>query len=141
MLNNNLIQPIEIPLLFNAVNYVEEKVEQVLLARKIVVKDNNDCVFLDFDNIIHLEAHGSYTKVFLVDSEPLLISKNIKSFEEKLDASEFIRTHKSFIVNINHVSRYIRNGVSSVKLTNGDVVPVAVRRKEAFDNLLEGVLL
>lgn len=128
-------------MLFNAVNNVEEKVEQVLLARKIVVKDNNDCVFLAFDNIIHLEAHGSYTKVFLVDSEPLLISKNIKSFEEKLDASEFIRTHKSFIVNINHVSRYIRNGVSSVKLTNGDVVPVAVRRKEAFDNLLEGVLL
>ena len=140
-MTKNLTPAVEASILLNPTNYIEQKIAKVKLTRKIVVKDNNDCVFLDFDNIIYLEAQGSYTKVHLVNSQPLLISKNMKSFEEKLNTSEFIRIHKSFIININHVSRYMRNSTNTVLLTNGEEVPVAVRRKEEFNDLLEGILL
>ena len=141
MTTHNLIQPLISPEVLSAASYAEKKKTNVTLKRKIVVKDNNGCVFLNFDNIIYLEAQGAYTKVFLTNKEPLLVSKNIKSFGEKLNESEFVRIHKSFIININHMSGYNRNSGSTVTLSNGEELPVAVRRKEEFEMLLEGMLV
>lgn len=111
------------------------------LERRIVVKDNNDCVFLNLDDILFMEAKGAYTNIHTLNQAPFLISKNIKAFEDKLSKSEFIRTHKSYIVNAKHISRYNRRSSYSIILSSGTEIPVATRRKELLDNLIMGVLI
>ena len=53
-----------------------------------------------------------------------------------LDPSVFFRSHKSHIVNLNHVSRYVQSDGGSLILNEGTSVPVARRKKEDLETLL-----
>ena len=52
---------------------------------------------IHLESILFIEAYGHYTKVYL-ENEMILSHEKISSFEEFLPKSEFIRTHKSFII-------------------------------------------
>ncbi|TAK37395.1 MAG: response regulator transcription factor [Saprospiraceae bacterium] len=64
--------------------------------------------------ITHIEGMKDYVKIFLTSAKkPVLTKATLKSMEEKLPASDFLRVHKSFIVNIHKVES-IRNHQISI---------------------------
>jgi two-component system, LytTR family, response regulator len=118
-----LLKPIEVDDLKNAIalfekNNIRNKMTYTALkgnlnsvgAKKIALNTLNSTVFIETSDILYFQADGSYTKVFLKDNKSLTISKGLKNFENILsDNSEFFRCHKSYIVNINHVSEYVKS--------------------------------
>ncbi|HWR33323.1 MAG TPA: LytTR family DNA-binding domain-containing protein, partial [Chitinophagaceae bacterium] len=60
--------------------------------------------FFKTDDILRLEADGSYCAIHLQHKKPFLASKTLKYFEEMLDESVCIRTHKSHLVNRRHIT-------------------------------------
>jgi len=87
-------------------------------------------------DILSCESDGHYTVLRLADKRRLTVARNLGQFEEMLDASRFIRVHHSFLVNIAHVSRYVRGEGGELVLTDGTVVQVSRRKKQDLIDLL-----
>lgn len=96
---------------------------------RIAVPSNEGVYFFTIDEILRLEADRSYTHIHLVGKRPFIASKTLKHFEEMLDEFQFIRTHKSHLVNPRHITR-VSNDNEFVILTDGTKVEVSRRKKD-----------
>ncbi|WP_179018990.1 LytR/AlgR family response regulator transcription factor [Winogradskyella forsetii] len=86
---------------------------------------------LKVEDIIHLEADTSYTHIFTKKGKTM-VSKPIKFYEDLLAENSFFKTHKSHLINIDHVKKYYRGKQSYVLMSNDAKVPISVRRKDEF---------
>ena len=73
-----------------------------------------------------------YATVFLSDGSKKMISQPLKSLESAISSHVFVRVHNSHLVNINYISRYIKNDGGYLMLKDGSRVPVAKRRKDSI---------
>ncbi|MGB8191844.1 MAG: LytTR family DNA-binding domain-containing protein [Chitinophagaceae bacterium] len=96
---------------------------------KIAVPSAEGFFFFEIDDILRLEADRSYTHIHLVNKRPFIASKTLKHFEDMLEEFNFIRTHKSHLVNPRHITR-LSNDHEFVLLTDGSKVEVSRRKKE-----------
>jgi two-component system LytT family response regulator len=102
-------------------------------ADKIVISEIHDghirqrIVYIH--EIVAIEAQRAYSKIYLKNNESFLVSKNLKSFEEVLPLEgQFVRTHRSWLVNIIYVDSfssnkgrvYLKNKIEG-KLTKGNL--------------------
>jgi two-component system LytT family response regulator len=63
--------------------------------------------YLKLNEIEHIEADGSYTKIMCVDGKTKTVSKNLKYFENALlDQDRFIRVHRSFLINLDQMKAF-----------------------------------
>lgn len=99
---------------------------------KIAVPTANLLLFVNLDDILYIKGDGSYTELYLADNVQHVVSRNLKNFEEILcKNANFVRAHKSFIVNINFVKSYNKSDGGSLDLFNGFQVPVSPERVSA----------
>ena len=88
---------------------------------------------LEAHEITHMQGDGNYTYVYTTLGKRHLISKTMKTLQNILDAG-FLRVHKSFMVNPDHVMSRIQS--DKVLMTCGAQIPIARRRiREADKNL------
>lgn len=55
------------------------------------------------DDILYAEAYGTYIKVYTLTG-PVIINQRLKTLENELPGDRFVRIHKSFIINVQHLS-------------------------------------
>lgn len=99
---------------------------------KIPVSNSEGYEFIEVDNIIYCEASGSYTSFILKGGRKLLASKNLKEYEMVLQTHGFYRTHNSYLVNLIHVSKYIKADRGYLIMSNEDEVSISMKRKDAL---------
>lgn len=99
-------------------------------ATKIAINGQQGGInFIDLNEIIYSEASNNYSKLILTDGSRLLISKTLKDVQEVLEEEHFLRVHRQYLINLNHVKQFNRNeGV--LTMDNGDHIPVARHQKE-----------
>jgi len=99
------------------------------LPTKIAIPGNNGISFIDLNEIIYVEASNNYSKLLLTDKRLFTISKTLKDVQLVLEGSHFLRVHRQFIINLNHVKQFNRNeGI--LTMVNGDHIPIARNQKE-----------
>jgi two-component system LytT family response regulator len=120
-----LLKPIQPELIKEAVNRViskYNKTENILKfsalkqnlevenTKKIAVAIGQSIKFIDIDTIVYIKAEGAYSELILNDDSKILVSKNLKHFEDALSISRFfIRVHKSYLINTQFVSEYVKS--------------------------------
>ncbi|MEY2830565.1 MAG: hypothetical protein RIQ33_2423 [Bacteroidota bacterium] len=110
--------------------------QQHLTDRQIVLKDIDKTYFVKINDILFCEAEGAYTKFYLVGKQEILVSKNLRFYEELLDG--FIRTHHSCLVNPNKIKMFDKKTDSgTIILESGHSIPVSQRKKEFVLQYLE----
>lgn len=82
--------------------------------------------------IIYCEASSNYTNFHFAGRSVICASKPIHEYETLLEDCGFVRIHKSFVVNLEHVKEYIRGEGGTVILSNGHDIEVSRRKKEIF---------
>lgn len=97
--------------------------------KRIVLKTLDTIYTVCEDDILYCKSDGSYTTLYTLESEKILVSKSIKNIQELLSDAIFIRCHQSYLVNKNHVRKYNQQG--SLILFTNDKIPVSGRLKEA----------
>jgi len=105
--------------------------------KKIVLSDYESMHLVKVDEIVWCVAEGSYTRFKLFDGQEIMVSKNLKSYEDILSGDDFVRIHNSYLVNINHIKRFERSEGGLVIMNNGGTLPVSVRKKDALMNILK----
>jgi len=87
---------------------------------------------IDISDIIYCEASSNYTNFHFADRPIICASKPIHEYEALLEDSHFIRIHKSYLVNIDHIKEYLRGEGGSVLLDSGQELEVSRRKKEVL---------
>ncbi len=106
-------------------------------AKQIVLKDSEASYFVKVADILYCEAEGSYTKFYFTKDKPIIISKNLSTYEELLGTHGFLRTHHSYLVNPRHIKMYDKTDGGTLILDSGHTVPVSHRKKDHILQLLE----
>ncbi|WP_053989894.1 LytTR family DNA-binding domain-containing protein [Mangrovimonas sp. TPBH4] len=137
-----LMKPVSIDELIKAVDYVTEVKtkenalqDQVLVPKtngingKITIPQQDGFEVLNTADILYCKADDNYTEIFLENNRKKLVSKTLKYFEDALIDSSFVRVHKSYLVNINEVTKYVKGKGGSVVLSNGKEIMVSASKK------------
>lgn len=93
--------------------------------------------YVKVDQIIHCEASGAYTKFFMKNRAPLLVSKTLKEYEQLLDDHGFFRVHQSHLINLDEIDRYIKSDGGYIILKDGTKVAVSRGKKDSFFTVMQ----
>lgn len=122
---------------------VTQKLEELKSAlnssqfNKIGLPLSDGIVFVEIEEIIHLEADGMYTNVFTENNGKILISKPLKHFVNLLEDKElFYRPHRSHVVNLKYMKQYVKKSGNYIVLSNENIVPVSRDKREEFTSIL-----
>lgn len=103
---------------------------------KIYFPDKNVHHAIEIDSIIMIESDSSYSNIHTLN-RTIKISKNLRFVESLLkEHKEFIRVHRCYIINSNHISHLKRGDNSLLSLTNGHSIPVSNLEKNNLFTLL-----
>jgi two-component system LytT family response regulator len=98
----------------------------------------NGYEYIPVQDIEYIEASGSYAQIQTVQAKNKTVSKNLKFFEEALQGfSQFIRVHRSFIINIEQMKLFSRSDGGVIMLNSGKEVSLARERRAIFLELME----
>jgi len=102
---------------------------------KIAAPTSNGLKFIAIETIMFIKADNSYTEVHINDGSKLVVSRTLKNFEDVLkDYPTFYRCHKSYIINLLHVSDYVKSDGGYVVINNSFEVPIASEKVQDFLN-------
>jgi len=87
---------------------------------------------VDIQNLLYIEADGNYSNLHFTDGSMICASKTIHEYEALLDDSNFVRVHKSHVVNLSHIVEYTKGEGGILKLSNGKEIDVSRRKKEVL---------
>lgn len=100
----------------------------------LFVKAEHQIKRINFDRIIYIESSGDYLKLFLKDEkDALLCHSTMKSMEEELPKEQFMRIHRSFIINLSTVDTIENNRIIYGK----ERIPVSRQYKSMFDEYVK----
>ncbi len=103
---------------------------QSFLDRKMVIPSQEGLEFVKTDSIIHCEGTEGYTKIHFETRKPILSSNSIGHFNKLLKNNDFFLVHKSHLINLNHIKKYLNEG--SLIMSNAHSVPVSRNRRSDF---------
>lgn len=135
-----LLKPIDVRELCDAVGRVAEKkakrpLEDTVLsadaAETIMFHNRKGIEILDVKDIVYLEGSGSYAKVCMINAAEIKVPKNLKFVFAKLSHhTEFIKVHRSYIVNNKYISNYLRKPKPMLELAGKYQIPVSKEYKQ-----------
>ena len=105
--------------------------------------DNNDCISIKADykvslvkyaDIIYIESVGEYVRLHLTSGSSIMSLFRLKNMESALPSNRFMRVHRSYIVNLGHVTGYARG---RVYLDNEEYVPISVNYRDSFREYID----
>lgn len=149
-----LLKPIDAEELQNSVKKVKKNINRdtnpgidVLLEslkeskqpEKIVLSTFEGMHVVEIDQIIRCQSDNYYTRFYFKDNKELMVSKTLKEYEQLLKEHNFIRPHKSHLVNIKYIKSYIKVAGGHILLTNDEQIPVSRRKKEMVLQVLNNM--
>jgi two-component system LytT family response regulator len=129
------LQKTNIETIDNLISNLSSKTED----HKIVLSTSEGMHFINVNNIIRCQADDYYTNFYLNDGRRIMISKTLKENEELLMDYNFLRPHRSHLVNIAYIKRYVKSDGGYIVLTDGSKIPVARRKKDIIINYLQQI--
>jgi two-component system LytT family response regulator len=86
------------------VEKLSEEIRQPEERNRIVVKENGNIRIIPVGEIIYIEAYDDYVKIFTT-KEMFLKKKTMSFYEQALDESQFVRVHRSYIIQLSQLTR------------------------------------
>lgn len=142
-----ILKPIAIEELIVAVNKVFEIIQQKnninrneILLQNIKLKPEKQQLIIPtlsgfevvkIEQILHLEADGNFTNIYLKDGTKKMVCRFLKHFEDLL-SHPFVRVHRSHIVNLDYIISYQKGNGGVITLSNKKEIEVSSSYKETF---------
>ncbi len=101
---------------------------------RIALPHASGMVFVDTKQIVYCEADSNYTRFHLENGEVYMVSKTLGDVQDVLETRDFVRVHRQYMVNLDHIQKLVKGEGTYLLLTNGVSIPVARQQK---DRLME----
>ncbi len=94
---------------------------------RLVLKCSDFIQIAEIKDVMYCKSDKGYTTFYFQDGSSTMVSKVLKEYESVMPAQSFLRCHQSYIVNVNFIKKYFREGVLQMK--DGYEIPVSDRKK------------
>lgn len=113
--------------------YVDKLNKQNLQENKIMINTNDGAIFIQVKDIIKLESESNYTVLYLENNKKIIASKTLSVFEDMLEPLNFLRVHRSFVINLTKIKN-IENDANNyfAKMSDNSRVEISRRKKKEF---------
>ena len=91
--------------------------------------------FFSPGDIVRLEASSNYTNIFFTNKKKMLTAKVLKEFEQMLEPFGFVRTHRTHLVNRQHILYITREG--NIVMKDASVAEISRRMKSGVMKILK----
>lgn len=152
-----LLKPVNFPDLQNVIKKVdkmirmeqqhmelEDKISMLCTAeipgKNLIFDVESGFIMENTRNIEYCTADQSYATIYTHTKREFVVSKSLKELESYLPKNQFYRTHKSYLVNIYYIRKFVRSGESYVLLKSGAKIPVSVRKTSVIFNEIKEML-
>lgn len=116
------------------------EVHRTKVANKIALSTLSGLQFINLDDLVRVEGEGNYSNFVLKDKKKILLSKKLGDAEEILKGNTyFFRAHKSHIINLKFVEKYIRGEGGEIIMEDGTSIALSRNKKEEFLELFAKV--
>ncbi len=105
--------------------------------QKLILKTAEKIFSVNIQEIIHCQGETNYTTFFLLDGSKIVVSRNLKEYEETLSDLGFFRPHQSHLINMAYFDHFIKSDGGQIILKNKAKVPLSLRKKVEFMGMLE----
>ncbi|PLW93396.1 MAG: DNA-binding response regulator [Marinilabiliales bacterium] len=112
----------------NPVSSVDEKSDEFF------VKSDGKIIRISLDEITYIESMSEYVRIHFDEGKSIMTLMSMKNLETSLPSEDFMRVHRSYIVNLNKVQTIERNRIVFNKET---YIPVSDQYKDAFKEFVE----
>jgi two-component system LytT family response regulator len=99
---------------------------------RLAIPTSDGMEYLNPKDIIRIEADRSYSWFYITGGRKMLVSKNLKEFQDLLSDRHFFRPHNSYLINLKYVKKYIRKEGGYIEMQDGSEIPVSRNRKDLF---------
>lgn len=107
--------------------------------KKIVLKELDAVHIVKVNDLVMCEASGIYTTFYINSDKQIVVSKNLKEYEEILEPFGFLRVHNSFLVNSSKIEKFEKADGGFIIMEGGQKVPVSQRKRENVINFLKSI--
>jgi two-component system LytT family response regulator len=107
-------------------------------SHRIALSAPEGLVFVNVSDIIYCESDGPYTKFIFKHADKIVTSIHLKEYEDLLSGYDFFRIHKSSLVNLQEIQKYIRGEGGQLIMSNGVILSLSKQRKEDFLHIYSG---
>lgn len=100
----------------------------------ISIKADHKTTLVRTSSIVMIESEGEYVRLNLDNKVKIVTLFRLKNMEDMLPESDFLRIHRSYIVNLNHVAGYTKGRAF---LDNGEYIPIGENYKKMFQDRIQ----
>jgi len=129
------VHPEQVEVLEQNINLIKNKDEKE--NKKIVLHTSQCLIFTKLNDILYLKADGSYTHIFFEDGSRITTTKRILEYEKLETIGQFLRIHRSHIINLNHISKIVKNDGGSVIMTNDEQLSISIEKKPVLMEMIK----
>jgi two-component system, LytTR family, response regulator len=105
--------------------------------KRIALSNSHGMHLFEVSDIIRCESEDNYTKFYIKNNKPILISKTLKEYEELLTDHGFVRIHQSHLINLAFLKSYIKKDGGYVVMADNSNLPISQRKREQLQELLK----
>lgn len=103
---------------------------------EIMIPTSKGYEIVSIKSILYFIADGSYTSIVIEGGSKLMVSKNIKTYEDKLSPYSFLRIHKSFLINLKQIKLISKADGGFVEMKDGKILQISKSKKDlVFDKI------
>lgn len=100
--------------------------------KKVGIPDGDGLTFINFSDIIRCDSDGNYTFFILNTGKKIIASRTLGEYEQMFADDNFFRVHRSHLINLEHVKKYIKGEGGYVIMSDNSQVEVSRRNKNDF---------
>jgi two-component system, LytTR family, response regulator len=100
--------------------------------KKVGIPDGDGLVFINLSDIIRCDSDGNYTYFLLSSGKKIVASRTLGEYEQMFADDNFFRVHRSHLINLEHVKKYIKGEGGYVVMSDNSQVEVSRRNKNEF---------
>lgn len=97
---------------------------------KIALPYQNGVIFTEIKNVLYCESENNYTRFHVTGEKQYLVCKTLGDIQEVLEERNFLRVHRQYLVNLDHIKKYVRGEGNYLILSNDCNIPVARNKKD-----------
>jgi len=122
----------------DSINLLLNNIKDIQPSHKRIVLNSADKVHMVYiTNIIRCESQGSYTIFHLKSKEQIVVTKNLKEYENLLEDYSFIRIHHSHLINFAYLKEFVKKDGGYAVMTDNSQVPVSFRKRNDLMDMIE----
>ena len=122
----------------DSINLLLNNIRDINPGNKRIALNSADKIHMVYIiDIIRCESQGSYTIFHLKDKEQIVVTKNLKEYENLLEDYSFIRIHHSHLINFAYLKEFVKKDGGYAVMTDNSQVPVSFRKRNDLMVMIE----